>query len=752
MISANNAYAYEQPTHARIISRAVTESNIVNDNDTTILHDIGAIPILRYPQYSEIQALTSSRFSVLSLMADGGIDEDNAPRFVNHFYEPESGAKLDLGLIGLLFDNETSPDWAIDGKGQQGDSNYSWRSARDSFFESVTSTNTTEDIRKRKLGKAFKALGQVLHHIGDMAQPQHVRLDEHCGPAWLCQPLGRHNPSRYEEYSNSINVDLFGSYVPIMAPNVRDYWNNDQRMGLANFTRDNFVSAGTNFGSMRYEREFGTPIENGRREVPLSTVLSEFEMNNNELTERCAAESCVMEFISTKVKDKITGESNTNDYASTHSMFTQDLEANNILVAYVGDTPEYPIYRTQEIYSLNDINFASAHKYLIPRAVGYSTGLINYFFRGKFEVMPPDSGVYAVLDHAVTKQKDVEGFKKVKLKLRNITPNIEWSGSTYNQDMSNGELYLVAKYKKNICYAENLAGEFNADTGTTWWPQCTVQSYRSDKEYIVKSILSEKLSNYSLAADPEKESPPDLLEFEFEKPIPINATDLVFQVVFKGKLGEEEDAVAVTTHQVKEPTYIALYNGTDYLYTGEGDTKFIKATGYGDDGKYSDILDPYVIKNATFKIGETYEPVFTLQELKPGTFFRISILTDNAVTNYHIDSTLYSFILDGRVSPENGYSFRGSTKSKRNQSVYSEIPGTSPDNAYPWQVTSGVKEDHVASGVGNARNDVYYSYMAYFFRTATDENISTTQIEELIAKLPQGLDSKPQPVKLLQSQ
>ena len=37
---------------------------------------------------------------------------------------------------------------------------------------------------------------------------------------------------------------------------------------------------------------------------------------------------------------------------------------------------------TQAIFTLNRFNFDAAHQFLIPRAVGYSAGMINYFFRG----------------------------------------------------------------------------------------------------------------------------------------------------------------------------------------------------------------------------------------------------------------------------------------------------------------------------------------------------------------------------------
>ena len=57
--------------------------------------------------------------------------------------------------------------------------------------------------------------------------------------------------------------------------------------------------------------------------------------------------------------------------ASTNSIFSADLK-------------KYAP-KKQAIFTLNRFNFDVAHSLLIPRAVGYSAGLINYFFRGKMD-------------------------------------------------------------------------------------------------------------------------------------------------------------------------------------------------------------------------------------------------------------------------------------------------------------------------------------------------------------------------------
>ena len=54
---------------------------------------------------------------------------------------------------------------------------------------------------------------------------------------------------------------------------------------------------------------------------------------------------------------------------------------------------------------------------LIGRAVAYSAGLINHFFRGKLDVFAPASGPYAVVDHSAG-----QGFTTIRATIRNATP------------------------------------------------------------------------------------------------------------------------------------------------------------------------------------------------------------------------------------------------------------------------------------------------------------------------------------------
>lgn len=165
-------------------------------------------------------------------------------------------------------------------------------------------------------------------------------------------------------------------------------------------------------------------------------------------------------------------------------------------------------------------------QYLVPRAVGYSAGLLDYFFRGTVAITLPDTGVYAQ-----TENRD-EGFKKITLNAQNT--------SAAGEEMTGGSVELVVKYR--------LAQEDPFQS----YPVPTTPEF----SYVVVPELNGIRSIPS--AGPVK------LEFDLsQNPIPINATDLYLQVVYRGKLGQEEGAVAVGFKDISEPTPIDIFNDMD---------------------------------------------------------------------------------------------------------------------------------------------------------------------------------------------
>ena len=421
-------------------------------------------------------------------------------------------------------------------------------------------TWTKEDDRKAYWATTFRAIGDILHLNQDVAQPQHTRNEGH----------GSDHATLYERYvdarvsqpkkftfngEGTILAEL-GTLppLPVNLPypvprfnRYSDYWSTQQ--GSASILSGNGLA---DYSS----RGFFTPAKN------LGTSYGGFPSPTNN------------ESLYTTIVDPSQPAGDCRIYEGKQQYARSKLPDDFVVP---GDPMAKTRYASRSLvdgqWTLNRCVFDDRVDLLIPRAVAYSAGLIDYFFRGQLEIRPPEEGVYAVLDHskAADNCKDNCGFKKIKLKVANSTPDIAVSGTTtiVPQPMSGGTLVAVAKYHKNTCYTTDLEGEYDSRSGKTLSEY--LQLCRSLEEEIT---VSQPLTNQSPVAcnanvagdcDTKLQGISNTLTFNFSTPIPINATDLYLQVVYRGPLGSEQDAVVVATKDIAEPTYFSIVNVSDYL-------------------------------------------------------------------------------------------------------------------------------------------------------------------------------------------
>ena len=196
----------------------------------------------------------------------------------------------------------------------------------------------------------------------------------------------------------------------------------------------------------------------------------------------------------------------------------------------------------------------------IPRAIGYSAGIIDFFFRGKLDIEPIEQKIFAVLNQGAVHTVDgdgyprkpdgtIFGFEKIRLKIRNSTAVITESGTNVMvpQIVGAGKLIAIARYHRNACYKETLAGErtqtYGAPPllgGVITEPVCGALSTRTNYQEISVSAEMPIASETDLPGG--RGGAPATLEKTFDftaDPIPINATDLIIQVVYRGQLGGE---------------------------------------------------------------------------------------------------------------------------------------------------------------------------------------------------------------------
>jgi hypothetical protein len=325
------------------------------------------------------------------------VSELDRPR--HHFFDVQRSGQ-GLTVLGQSL-GLPAPDWALGtaGRGPGPDQNqFSLADARDYQLWSLTAETRAE--RERNTARLFRALGQVAHVLEDMAQPQHTRNDPHLG----CLDIVAGEESWYETYIETRALGqqfrtrgqpspplVLDGYPPVSRRPYRELFAGDGR-GLAEFSSRNFFSTGTNLSRFGNCGGLSAPVcEPGayRKEVRPFTVT----------TVDGTAVSGTVTLYMASVRDDLAGLVIPDVPVSSRSVWDQHLEARGLL-------PEF---------TLNSINYDAAADLLIPRAVGYVTGLLDAFFRAR-------------LDGHIQIASGSEGLQ-ARLEFTNTTPDEEMEGT-----------------------------------------------------------------------------------------------------------------------------------------------------------------------------------------------------------------------------------------------------------------------------------------------------------------------------------
>lgn len=201
------------------------------------------------------------------LMSDGADDEDNMARSINHFFDPIHDAPLSVWYEPACLPVPTSvtaPVWALSGTAlwpspTGTDNRYNLGAARNHYFNAVVSTN--KRFREFNAARLFYDLGHIVHLVQDMAQPEHVRNDQHLPHTNFFLFDNGLDASLYEEWGQAnIGGDGslidFGGYPTVALPNYASYFHTSdlglngqpRGRGLADYANRNFVTQDTNYG------------------------------------------------------------------------------------------------------------------------------------------------------------------------------------------------------------------------------------------------------------------------------------------------------------------------------------------------------------------------------------------------------------------------------------------------------------------------------------------------------------------------
>jgi ribosomal protein S16 len=538
-------------------------------------------------------------------------------RSLNHFHNPlkpwaQSG--LDDWFISH-YAGESSLLWAQDGSNQQNvvEGDWSWQKTREYYSAALTSLNDSE--RQANFAKTFRGLGHQMHLLQDTAVPDHVRNDAHPEDSLMKKNL---SGSKYFEtwakdqshYINTLASDPVFASVSFTTSNndlspVARLFDSDHyqgsnpsatlTQGLAEYTNANFFSGDTIFAAERYAVD-------DRHYFPFPKRSS----------------TDMQSFISgTKSPEKIIAEDGKEDTGIWISKITDGEQIGHFVRPSYLTTAVYEILGEGSKYYSTFYRDERCHEdyaqKLIPRAVGYSAGMLNYFFRGTIEIVLPDSGVYSFSDDPV------KGFSKITLFARNNTPN--------GDEMSDGSIELVVKYR--IAQADPFQS----------YPVPTTDDFSYTVLPVANNVRSiPKLTPAELTFDAGQNTL-----------IPVNATDVFLLIVYKGKLGEEDVSVTVGFKDISEPTPVDLFNNMDKIclngswYTA-GSPEAIAQVDTDQDGN-ADEWDVFhhATRDAYLKISSVSNPVhaspsdytFFVPLISPGDLYRAFILSDYGNSAFH---------------------------------------------------------------------------------------------------------------------
>jgi len=606
ILTTSVCYAYHGDTHQTITDHIVRK-DIEEFNFNTYLMDyldlrFGYREIVRSSVITKDYQFQISK-SIGGILVSGTEHEDSPPwRCVHHFHNPlATWDTAGLGLIEIgrhrIVDGDSSIVWAQKPAGEQNDGDFSWHDVRGYYYQALVSTDP--GARESYFWQTFEGLGRLMHLVQDATVPEHVRDDSHMNPFSHHYEVfmldERNNPyidlwlqmnSRYtyDDYLSQLPPKNSGlAPIPIARMVDTDQYTGsnpedtvDQPIGISEYTNANFFSKDTIF------KDFAHPSRDSFSETEY--LGRPDPRDPSRIVDR--------EYV-----EKIGG-------GEVGTLLCLSLTSDDA-------SPEQPVC------ALDDEVYRGYAARLIPRAVSYSAGLLKYFFRGTIELTLPEEGFYAFTD-SLPADPNTQGFTHVAVMAMNTT--------TQNEEMSDGEMHLVIKYRPA------LTDPF-VQAEPDWE---NLQDFRYIEVLFTGAV-------HDIPSDT-----PRRYEFDLtSNPIPLWSTDVTVFLIYKGRLGREtaqgyvgeDEAVCVGFKDISEPTPVDITNMTDFLclngqwydvHTTQGlsDAQAI----IGDNFWYS--LEPRTLHDLYFRFSSDGEPAspehysYLIDTFEPQQHERIFLLTD----------------------------------------------------------------------------------------------------------------------------
>jgi len=410
-------------------------------------------------------------------------DEDpiGGYRSINHFYDPITKLGLSenpwpihnfvIGQNSFVWGSISNSPGVNSFLGSGKYNKWAWPNAR--YYEWLGLTATNHSDRQAALTNMFRSVGQVMHLLEDTTQPQHVRNEQHL-ETFPYTSISTPWRSPIEDWGNTNVANLNygdGSMLDWKGDGftkLEDFWDRGfyrangvqaldddasgtdptKTLGLAEWCNGNFVGDRHKFGDYYKTSDI--------RYYPYPSRSSSTDYNQ-KLHNQASGLGTWTFRNGTQGKGIYLNKTGDGVQYNDISRFT-----------YLGT--KFPNGLGSWSTTIKDDNVLSNyHNVFIPKAVQYSAGLLDYFFRGNMEVsiIGLNTNTLQVTNLIVnTSGQDFHGgafywFQEDSNSVRTLVQSNNWSGTfTNGQSLTNvvsftNELFLV--YQGTIGYSNSAA-------------------------------------------------------------------------------------------------------------------------------------------------------------------------------------------------------------------------------------------------------------------------------------------------------
>lgn len=399
------SYSLEKETH-RSLNQYISEgTNSVFSLDTYLKNNLGFAK-------GKDELLNGQK--VYDWVSNGGKFEDEPAytRSRNHFHNPLLSWDQ-AGLNSFPFTGQSSALWIQDQENRRSTDlggDWSWKKARQFYYAALTGDSTAPELsgfkveeewgnsitivgktamseaeRNRFFAWTFRAVGQTMHLVQDASVPSHTRNDVHIlrnYENWVDE-LRRDNMAGFQKLFE--NPKSFSGTVSSAASFIdTDQYNRNNpgvtastAIGLAEYTNANFFSEDTVFA-----KEY--PYPSRKTSVQVKDYDYPDPFNPGSYVKREYYKKVANGETNGETGYRLAGVDYLRFYRQSLDPTAQD-ELESIIIP-----------------PMDDFVYEDYAKLLLPRAVGYSAALLNYFFRGKIDVVADqgNSSQYVIRNEA----------------------------------------------------------------------------------------------------------------------------------------------------------------------------------------------------------------------------------------------------------------------------------------------------------------------------------------------------------------